>query len=94
MVEQWYDILDVCNANSTMPELLVRTLPWYEASSGSSIDGSDNVTSIFTDPLPLGDNNTCSQRVITFANFTAPTIDYTTQTPCDVLPPISRIINW
>jgi hypothetical protein len=87
MVGQWFDILDVCNANSTMPELLVRTLPWYETAPGFSIDGFDNATAIFTDPLPLGANNSCTQRVITFANFSAPPIDYSMQTPCDVIPP-------
>lgn len=87
MVDQWFDILDVCNANSTMPELLVRTLPFYEAAPGSANDGSNNATDFFTDPLPLGPNNTCTERVITFANLVAPPINYTTQTPCDVIPP-------
>lgn len=91
MVDQWFDMLDVCNANSTMPELLVRTLPYYEAAPGFSIDGSSNATESLADPLPLGANRTCnstlSERVITFANLIVPPIDYSTQTPCDIIPP-------
>nr|POE60982.1 lysm domain-containing protein [Quercus suber] len=46
LVQQYYDIISVCNA--TMPSLLVRTLPLYQYSPGT-IDGvpvaSDNSTS-------------------------------------------------
>jgi hypothetical protein len=85
MIEQWYDILDVCNANSTMPELIVRLLPSYQAAPGDSTGGSDNTTQAWT-PTPA-DSTTCSGRVIVLADLEEPTIDYDTQTPCDVIPP-------
>ena len=91
MVDQWFDILDVCNANSTMPELLVRTLPFYDTAPGFATDGSSNATASFTDPLPLGPNNTCDGRVFTFANIVPPPMNTTTQTPCDVLPPFLKM---
>jgi hypothetical protein len=85
MVEQWYDILDVCNAKSKMPDLIVRMLPYYQAAPGFSVDGSDNATE--STPMPLGANNTCTGRVVKFSDLSEPTINYDTQTPCDVMPP-------
>ena len=86
MIDQWYDILDICNANSSMPELIVRAIPYYESAPGFSIDGSDNATESWT-PSSTEVNGTCTGRVITLADLPEPTIDYNTQTPCDVIPP-------
>lgn len=83
MVAQWYDMLDVCKANSSMPELIVRTLPYYQAAPGFSIDGSDNAVDFVT-PTPDGP---CPGRLIALASLPEPVIDYNTQTPCDVIPP-------
>ncbi|KAH8900561.1 hypothetical protein GQ53DRAFT_835550 [Thozetella sp. PMI_491] len=83
MVEQWYDILDVCNANASMPELIVRAVPYYASAPGFSIDGSDNTTELTT---PTADS-TCAGRLIDLATLPEPTIDYHTQTGCDVIPP-------
>ena len=84
LVEQWFDILDVCNVASSMPDLLVRDLPFYPESQ----NGVGNATDGFSDPEPLTGNATynatCQDRTIAFANLTAPTINFSTQDPCDV----------
>jgi hypothetical protein len=44
MVDQWFDILDVCNATTSMPDLLVRTLPFYQWAPGESQNWVENTT--------------------------------------------------
>ncbi|CAK7207308.1 hypothetical protein SEUCBS139899_010118 [Sporothrix eucalyptigena] len=87
MADQWYDILDVCNANASMPDLIVRSLPYYPAAPGFSIDGSNNATNSWV-PLSLEINGTCPGRLITLADLPEPTIDDNTQPPCDVIAPL------
>jgi hypothetical protein len=89
LVEQWFDMLDVCEANSSMPELVVRSRPFYDSAPGFSNDGASNTTEEIQDPLPLAANQTyngtCTDRIITFADLKTPSLD-STQGPCDVIP--------
>lgn len=89
LVDQWFDILDVCNATSKVPDLLVRNLPYYQYAPGESDNWVDNTTYGFSDLQPLGGNGTtnvtCQARSINLADLNPPGIDYTTQTTCDVM---------
>lgn len=88
-VEQWIDILDVCNATSGMPVLLVRSLPFYQWAPGKSENWVANTTYGLSDPEPLTGNQmynaTCQARTIVFADLKAPAINFTTRLPCDVM---------
>lgn len=88
-VEQWFDILDVCNATSSMPVLLVRSLPFYQWASGESQNWVANTTYGLSDPEPLTGNQTynatCQALTIVFTDLNAPVINFTTQLPCDVM---------
>jgi hypothetical protein len=91
LVEQWFDILDVCNVtNSSMPELIVRDLPFYDSAPGTVGGWVDNTTEAIPDPQPLTGNqtynSTCTSRIITFDDLDEPDIDWDTQVPCDVIP--------
>ena len=94
LVEQWFDILDVCNATSSMPDLLVRSLPFYQWAPGDSQNWVANTTYGLSQPEPLIGNQTynatCQARTIVFADLTAPTINFATQSPCDVM---SQFLN-
>ena len=94
LVEQWFDILDVCNAISSMPDLLVRSLPFYQWAPGYSQNWVANTTYGLSDPEALTGNQTynatCQARTIVFADLTAPTINFTTQSTCDVM---SQFLN-
>ncbi|KGO39886.1 hypothetical protein PEX1_067310 [Penicillium expansum] len=91
LVDQWFDILDICNATSKVPDLLVRNLPYYQYAPGESDNWVDNTTYGFSDLQPLGGNGTtnvtCQARSINLADLNPPEIDYTTQTTCDVMAP-------
>jgi hypothetical protein len=86
MISQWFDMLDVCNAKSKMPELLVRSLPYYQVSP--DVANLGNATDEIV--MPIGANNTCTGRVVAFANLAEPTMDPKTQSPCDVVPPLLK----
>lgn len=94
LVEQWFDILDVCNATSSIPDLLVRTLPFYQWAPGDSQNWVANTTYGLSDPEPLigsqTNNATCQARTIVFADLTEPTINFASESPCDVM---SQFLN-
>ena len=89
LVEQWYDILDICKATSRLPDLLVRSLPSYQSAPGVFQNWVGNTSFGFTDPEPLVSNETynatCQARTIVFSELNPPTINFTTQSTCDVM---------
>ncbi|KAH7077185.1 peptidoglycan-binding protein [Paraphoma chrysanthemicola] len=86
LVDQWFDIINVCNVASKVPDLLVRHLPYYQDAPGDSDNWVDSTLYGFGD---LGGNGTtptaCPARSIVLADLNPPPIDYTIQTTCDVM---------
>ena len=89
LIEQWFDILDVCNATSRMPDLLVRSLPYYQWTPGQEENWVANTSYGFVGPEPLTGNQTynatCQDRLIVLADLNVPPINVTTQTVCEVM---------